>query len=159
MVSYVKIKEGDKLKDYEIYDIEGNARKLSSLVQKYLVIYFYPKDDTPGCTIEAKEFSKHIDEFKKNNAEVIGVSFDDENSHKKFCEKYKLTVKLMTDKDKIMSNELGVVSQKSIFGKKIELHNRTTLLLDKDLQVLKIWENVKPENHAKEVLEYIKTKG
>ncbi|MCX8166739.1 MAG: peroxiredoxin [Candidatus Micrarchaeota archaeon] len=154
-MGYVKVREGEKIKDYELTDMSGKSTKLSKHIKDYLVIYFYPKDDTPGCTVEAKEFSQHLEKFHEAKAEVIGISNDDEASHKKFCDKYNLKVKLLSDKQKVMTRELGILGEKSFMGKKYEGITRTTILVDKNLTVLKVWENVKPENHAKQVLEHI----
>ena len=118
--------------------------------------YFYPKDDTPGCTIEAQDFSKKIDEFEKLDTVVLGVSKDSAASHCKFVEKYNLAFNLLVDEDAELCQRYDVIKQKSMFGKKYMGIDRTTFLINKMGKVVKIWHSVKVNGHVEEVLEAIR---
>ena len=120
-----------------------------------LVLFFYPKDNTPGCTHEAKDFSSHIDQFNKKNCIVRGISCDSVDFHRKFIEKYKLKIDLLSDFDKLITKEYGVLKEKSIFGKKYFGIVRTTFLIGDDLKIKKVWESVKVKGHAEQVLKFI----
>jgi len=120
------------------------------------VLYFYPKDDTPGCTTEAKDFSCLIAEFKKAGAEVIGISPDDAKSHSKFREKHALEVKLASDADKSVAEAFGSWVEKSMYGKKYMGVDRSTFLIGKDGKIAKAWRKVKVPGHAEEVLSAVK---
>jgi len=129
---------------------------LASFKGRNVVLYFYPKDMTPGCTIEAQEFTKAYPKFKKLNTEVIGVSRDDLSSHNKFCKQENILYPLLLDKDSKVCDMYGVIKEKSMFNKTFLGINRTTFLIDKNQKLFKIWHNVKPLGHAEEVLEVIK---
>ena len=131
---------------------EFNLKK----IKNNLVIYFYPKDDTPGCTLETKDFSKLYTQFKKHKTEVVGVSKDSIVSHLKFKKKYKVPFELLSDEDIIVQKKYKVWGQKSFMGKKFKGTIRSTFLIDNKLNILKKWSNVKVLNHAKEVLEFLK---
>ena len=120
------------------------------------MLYFYPKDNTPGCTIEGKDFSKYLEEFAKVNAQVIGVSSDSIESHCSFIDKQGLKVMLLSDKKKTFLKKIGVLGKKSMFGKAFDEIIRTTLLIDEKEIIKEIWENVKPSGHAEAVLEKIR---
>ncbi len=122
---------------------------------KYLVIYFYPKDDTPGCTIEAQNFRDLYTKFQNNNAAIIGISRDDIASHTKFECKYDLPFPLLADTDSKLCDMFGVVKKKSIFGKTALGLIRSTFLLDPDGVLIKEWRDVKVANHAQQVLDVI----
>jgi len=119
------------------------------------VLYFYPKDDTPGCTIEAKEFSKTLKEFRARNASVIGVSGGDQRSKEKFCAKHSLSVPLVSDSDFKVSRAYGVYGDKKFMGRSFKGIFRKTFILDSKGTVVKVFEAVKPEGHASEVLRAI----
>jgi peroxiredoxin Q/BCP len=123
---------------------------------KYVVIYFYPKDDTPGCTIEANDFNKLLPQFKKLNCEVFGISKDNLKSHDKFKEKYKLKFDLLSDEELTVLKKFKVWGKKKFMGREFMGILRTTFLIDKKGKILRIWENVKVKDHAKEVLETLK---
>ena len=131
---------------------EFNLKK----IKNNLVIYFYPKDDTPGCTLETKDFSKLYTQFKKHKTEVVGVSKDSLVSHLKFKKKYKVPFELLSDEDTTVQKKYKVWGQKSFMGKKFKGTIRSTFLIDNKLNILKKWSNVKALNHAKEVLEFLK---
>ncbi len=131
---------------------EGVEIDLSELKGKNVILYFYPKDDTPGCTIEAQDFSKKVEDFAKLNTVVLGVSKDSTASHCKFIEKYDLNFNLLTDKDSEVCQQYEVIKQKSMFGKKYMGIDRSTFLIDKFGRIARIWRSVKVNGHVEEVL-------
>jgi peroxiredoxin Q/BCP len=137
-------------------DEDGHI-ELSELKGKNVVLYFYPKDDTPGCTIEAQDFTARIDEFERLKTVVLGVSKDDLKSHCKFIEKYSIAFNLLVDEDGQLCEKYGVIKQKSMFGKKYMGIDRTTFLIDKMGKIAKIWRSVKVNGHVEEVLKTIKS--
>ena len=129
---------------------------LKDTLGKYVVLYFYPKDDTPGCTIETNEFNKLLPKFKKLQCEVYGISKDSLKSHDKFRDKYKIKFDLLADEELKVLKKYKVWKKKKFMGKEFMGVVRTTYLLDKKGRILKIWNNVKAKDHAKEVLETLK---
>lgn len=153
-----KVKEGDKPFDFEFQDIQGKISKLSDLIgEKKIIVYFYPKDFTPGCTIEAEEFSRDYDQFRTDNIEIIGISPDTEESHVKFREKMKIPYMLASDIHNNISKNFGVFGLKKFMGKEYYGVNRSTFLIDTSGKIVKIYDKVKPKGHSKEVLEYFKS--
>jgi len=151
-----ELRVGDKAPDFAVaFDSAENITS-DSLKGKYKVIYFYPKDDTPGCTIEAKDFRDHIDAFKAAGAVVIGVSKDSVKSHDKFKEKFCLPFPLASDEEGTMCEDYGVWTEKSMYGKSYMGIERTTFLLDKNGIIRNIWRKVNVEGHVKEVLDAVK---
>lgn len=150
------LKEGDKVPTITLPDNTGKKWKLGSAKAKYTVLYFYPKDDTPGCTIEAKEFSSNLSKFKKENVEVVGISGGDSDSKEKFCKKHKLSVKLLADESLAVSKKFGVYGKKQFLGKSYMGIYRQTFVINQKGKVVKIFPNVKPETHPEEVLLFIK---
>ena len=146
------LQPGDPAPDFEVQDDEGKPFKLSSLKGKDVVLYFYPKADTPGCTKEACNFRDTISEFKKRNAAVIGVSPDKPGAQAKFKAKYELTFPLLADEEHHVAEAYGVWKEKNMYGKKHMGVERTSFLIGKDGRIRKIFEKVKPEGHADEVL-------
>ena len=139
-------------------DVVKNGQvHLNDLLGKTVVLYFYPKDDTPGCTKEACAFRDANHEMQKRGIVILGVSADDLSSHQKFAEKYGLPFPLLADTDTNVSQRYGVWKEKNLYGRKYLGVNRETFLIDKDGVVRKIWHRVKPEEHANEVLEVIAT--
>ena len=126
------------------------------LENMYKVLYFYPKDDTPGCTIETNDFNKLLAKFKKLECEVYGISKDSLKSHDKFRDKYKIKFDLLADEEIKVLKKYKVWGKKKFMGREFMGINRTTFLIDKKGKILKIWENVKVKDHAKEVLETLK---
>ena len=120
---------------------------------KYIVLYFYPKDDTPGCTIETNDFNKLYSKFKKLNCDVYGISKDNIKSHDKFREKYKIKFDLLSDEELKVLKKYKVWAKKKFMGREFMGIVRTTFLIDKKGKTLKVWNNVKVKDHAKEVLE------
>lgn len=150
------LKENQKASDFALKDKDGKLHKLSDIKTDYTVIYFYPKDNTPGCTIEANEFTELINDFKKLNAEIIGISGGDEESKRKFCDKHNLKIALLSDPNFEISKKYEVYGEKSFLGKKFLGINRTTFVLDKNKKIIRVYENVKALGHAEEVLNFVK---
>ena len=135
-----------------------SARKysLKNSFGKYVVLYFYPKDDTPGCTIETNDFNKLYSKFKKLNCEIYGISKDSIKSHEKFREKYKIKFDLLSDEDIKVLKKYKVWGKKKFMGREFMGIIRTTYLIDKKGKILRVWNNVKVKDHANEVLETLK---
>ena len=146
------LKEGDKAPDFSLQDVDGNSVRLSDFKGQYIVLYFYPKDDTPGCTTEACEFSLDSKKFETKGVKIIGISPDPPESHRKFVEKYKLRFTLLSDEGHKVCEKYGVWVEKSMYGRKYMGVGRTTFIIDKDGMIKRIHEKVKPEGHSKEVL-------
>jgi thioredoxin-dependent peroxiredoxin len=144
--------DGDKAPDFELPADSGETLALSRLKGKPVVLYFYPKDDTSGCTAEAKDFSRLAGDFRKAGVEVIGVSPDSVESHKKFRKKYDLAIKLAADADKAVAMAFGVWVEKSMYGRKYMGVERSTFLIDKQGRIARGWRKVKVPGHAEEVL-------
>ena len=130
---------------------------LKDSIGKYVVLYFYPKDDTPGCTIETNDFNKLLSKFKKLDCEVYGISKDSLKSHDKFKEKYKIKFDLLADEDIKVLKKYKVWGKKKFMGREFMGIIRTTYLIDKKGRTLNVWNNVKVKDHAKEVLETLKS--
>ena len=141
--------------NFSLSDKDGNIITLNDFKGKNIVIYFYPKDDTPGCTVEAQDFSTLQKEFAKNDTTIIGISKDTPICHQKFSSKYNLTVLLLSDIETTVCQQYGVWKEKTIMGKKYMGIERTTFLINKNFEIEKIWHKVKAEGHALEVLSYI----
>ncbi len=150
------LNDGDVAPDFELPEDGGTSIRLSKLKGRPVVLYFYPKDDTSGCTVEAKDFSCLIEEFKKLGAEVIGVSPDSAASHQSFRSKHDLTVRLAADEEKSAANAYGVWTEKSMYGKTYMGVERSTFLVDRAGRIAKSWRKVKVPGHAEEVLEAVK---
>ena len=147
------LKEGDNAPDFATRDERGRPVSLSDLRGQRVVLYFYPKDDTPGCTKEACSFRDDFARFKKQGIKVLGVSPDSEASHKKFVTKYNLPFTLLADTDRSIAEAYGVWGEKKFMGRTYMGVHRTTFLIDEKGKIKKIFEKVKPEDHASEVLE------
>jgi peroxiredoxin Q/BCP len=146
------IADGDKAPDFELPTDGGETLELSRLRGKPAVLYFYPKDDTSGCTAEAKDFTRLAPDFRKAGVEVIGVSPDSVESHAKFRKKYDLAVRLAADADKAVASAYGVWVEKSMYGRKYMGVERSTFLIDGKGRIAKSWRKVKVPGHAEEVL-------
>jgi peroxiredoxin Q/BCP len=137
--------------DFSLPADDGTTVSLTSLRGSPVVIYFYPKDDTPGCTTESCEFRDAFPRFTQSNAVILGVSADSVDSHQKFKAKYQLPFTLLSDEDHAMLNAYGVWKEKSMYGKKFMGIERTTFVIDRDGTIAKIFHKVKPSGHAAEV--------
>jgi len=146
------IREGQKAPNFKLQDKDGKPHQPSAPGAEYTVLYFYPKDSTPGCTIEAQEFSSWLKEFSARKARVLGVSGGDNSSKAKFCSKYKLTVSLLSDTDFKVARSYGAFGDKKFMGRSFKGIFRKTFLLDKKGTIVKVFDSVKPEGHALEVL-------
>ena len=134
-----------------------NNYSLNDSIGKYVVLYFYPKDNTPGCTLETKDFNKLLSSFKKLNCEVYGISKDNLESHNKFRDKYNIKFDLLADEELKLLKKYKVWGKKKFMGREFMGTIRTTYLIDKKGKILKVWENVKVKDHAKEVLKTLKS--
>lgn len=146
------VRDGDKAPDLELTLEAGEKLKLSKLKDKPVVLYFYPKDDTSGCTAEAKDFSALASDFRKVGVTVIGVSPDSVESHQKFRKKYDLNIQLAADVEKAAATAYGVWVEKSMYGRKYMGVERSTFLIDTRGRIAKSWRKVKVAGHAEEVL-------
>jgi len=150
------IKENSKAPNFKLPSSNNKNFEINKSLDQYLVIYFYPRDNTPGCTSEAKDFSKLYKEFKKLNCEIFGISKDSVESHKKFISKFKIPFQLLSDEKITALKKYGAWGEKSMYGKKFMGIKRTTVLINPKGKIIKIWNNVKVKDHAKEVLSYLK---
>ncbi len=149
--------EGKKAPAFKLSDKDGTSHKLSDIKSNFVVLFFYPKDSTPGCTIEARGFSKELKKFEKLGAQIVGISGGDEKSKAKFCEKQKLTTLMLSDTDFKVSEKYGVFGPKTFMGKKFNGITRTTFVLDKNKKIIKLYDKVTPASHPKEVLDFLKS--
>ena len=152
----MKLKTNTKAPNFKLPCTDKSIFQLSKIKKKNIILYFYPKDDTPGCTIESKDFSKLNNLISKNNSIVFGISKDSIKSHLKFKKKYKLKFNLLADEKLLVIKKYGVWGQKSFLGKKYMGIVRTTFLINLKGKIHKIWSNVRVKDHAKEVLEELK---
>src|SRR5690348_8585990 len=146
------LKEGDTAPDIRVRTDSGEEFKLSSLKGKRVVLYFYPRADTPGCTVEACEFRDGIKAFAKKGVAVVGVSPDKPAAQARFKEKYDLPFTLLADEEKAAAQAYGVWKEKNMYGKKVMGIARTTFIIGPDGKIEKIYENVKVKGHAEQVL-------
>lgn len=151
------INEGDRAPDFDGLTMDGSRVTLSQLRGKWVVLYFYPRDNTPGCTRQACAFRDATEEFAALNAVVVGCSPDSATSHGKFVEKFNLPFSLLTDEDHAIATLYGVWKEKSLYGKKYMGIERTTFLIDPDGIVNRIWRRVKVDTHIDAVLEHVRT--
>jgi len=149
------LQAGAKAPDFSTTDQSGKKIILKDYRGKKVVLYFYPKDDTPGCTKEACAFRDHFAEFKKLGVEILGVSVDSEKSHKSFAEKFKLPFTLLADTDKKIVTAYEVWGEKSMYGRRYMGTNRVTYLIDESGHIAAVFPKVKPEEHAQEILAMI----
>jgi thioredoxin-dependent peroxiredoxin len=150
------IEPGSKAPEFTLPDQDGNPVSLSGFKGKYVVLYFYPKDNTHGCTKEACNFRDEFPLFKNLNAEIIGISTDSVKSHKKFAEKYNLPFTLLSDQDKDVVQQYGVWKEKNLFGVISLGVKRTTYIIDKEGIIRKVFPKVKVDEHNREVEEALK---
>ena len=151
------IKEKTKAPLFKLPSTNKKNYMLRDSLGKYVIIYFYPKDDTPGCTIETNDFNKLISSFKKLECEIFGVSKDSLKSHNKFRDKYKIKFDLLADEKIEVLKKYKVWAKKKFMGREFMGILRTTFLIDKKGKIIKIWKNVKVKDHAKDVLETLKS--
>lgn len=147
------ISDGESVPEFALKDSNGNIVKSSDFKGKRHVIYFYPKDFTPGCTTEADEFTKDYRKFQKAGIDIIGISKDDIVSHKKFCQKMSIPYILLSDTDANVAKKFGVWGKKQFMGREYMGVKRSTFLVNEKGRIIKIFEKVKPAGHSQEVLE------
>ena len=150
------IEVGQKAPLFALKNDKGEEISLADLKGKNVVLYFYPKDNTPGCTIEAQDFNNKVDDFDKLDTVILGASKDSAKSHGKFIEKFSLKFDLLVDEEIELCNQYGVIKEKSMFGKKYMGIDRSTFLIDKVGKIAKIWRSVKVKGHVESVLKEIK---
>jgi peroxiredoxin Q/BCP len=143
---------GDLAPDFALPDHKGQMRRLSDFRGRWVVLYFYPRDNTPGCTKEACAFRDLFPKFRRRQVEVLGISTDSVRSHQKFAEKYALPFPLLADEEKAVVRAYGVWGPKSFMGRKSMGTHRISFLIDPEGRIAKVYEKVKPETHAEEVL-------
>ncbi len=146
------LNEKDQAPDFKTKDQNGSEIKLSDYGGQKLVLYFYPKDDTPGCTRQACSLRDGFAEFEKRGIKIFGISTDDEKSHQKFIAKYDLPFDLLADTDRKIVNDYGVYGEKTNYGKKYTGINRTTFLIDETGKIVRIFRKIKVDEHAAEIL-------
>ena len=146
------LNEGDPVPDVELVNLEGKTVRTTDFRGQKIVFYFYPKDDTSGCTAEAQAFTALAEEFEKSGTWILGISKDDAKKHAKFIEKYDLKVSLATDPDGSVCETFGTWIEKSMYGRKYMGIDRATFLVDRDGRIHRIWRKVKVPGHAEEVL-------
>tara|TARA_B100001027_G_C16234971_1_gene316555 strand:+ start:769 stop:1254 length:486 start_codon:yes stop_codon:yes gene_type:complete len=149
------VKESIKAPDIRLPSTNNLEYSLEKSIGNYVVIYFYPKNDTPGCTLETKDFNKLLPNFKKLNCEIYGISKDNLESHNKFKKKYKIKFNLLSDSDKKVLKKYKVWGKKKFMGREFMGIIRSTFLIDKKGKILKVWKNVKVKGHAEEVLKIL----
>lgn len=150
---------GEFAPDFEVNDSFGKKVKLSDFMGKNVALYFYPRDDTPGCTVEACNFRDDFLEFKKSGIVVLGVSMDEEKSHQRFAKKFGLPFPLLADNNGVVSRMFGAFGEKNFFGKKIQGVKRKTFLIGRDGKILHVFEKVDVKVHSREILEFFKSLG
>ncbi len=151
----MKIAIGKKIKDIAIISSDGK-NKLSEYLSKNLVLYFYPRDLTPGCTTESNEFNDSLSKIKRLGFNIVGISRDSVKSHQKFIDKYSFKFPLISDEDEKVCNMFDVIKEKSLYGRKYMGIDRSTFLISQKLEILYIWRNVKVKGHVDEVIKTIR---
>ena len=149
------LEPGDKAPDFKTTDQDGKPVSLKDFAGKKVVLYFYPKDDTPGCTKEACAFRDGFADYRKRGIEVLGVSADDEKSHKKFAKKFDLPFRLLADTERKIVKDYGAFGEKSLYGRLFKGIYRITYLIDEKGKIAAVWPKVKPDEHARQILEFV----
>lgn len=150
---------GEKAIDFTLPASDGSQVTLSDYVGKWVVLFFYPKDLTPGCTTEACDFRDNFAEFEKHNAVIFGISRDSLSSHQKFVQKHELPFLLLSDEDEHVCKQYDVLKEKKMFGKKVFGIERSTFVIDPSGNIAKIYRKVRVQNHVPEVLDFIAQQG
>ena len=145
-----------KVPNFELEGTNNLSFNLSSFLGKYIVIYFYPKDSTPGCTNEGIDFTENINKFKKMNVEIFGISRDTIKSHENFKAKYNFPFELLSDPQEIACNLFNVIKMKNMYGKKVRGIERSTFLINPEGKLINEWRGVKVNGHIEEILEVLK---
>ena len=148
----IKVKVGKKVPDFKATLTKGSQFILSENLGKNIIVYFYPKDNTPGCTMESESFKDHFQSFRSNNAEIIGVSRDSLQSHEKFIQKYAFPFDLISDGDEKVCRLFDVIKEKNMYGRKYMGIERSTFIIDVNGNLVHEWRKVKVNGHVEEVL-------
>jgi peroxiredoxin Q/BCP len=148
---------GNLVADFSVKSSSGSEVKLSDLSGKKVILYFYPKDDTPGCTIEGNDFNRLLPEFKAANAVVYGISRDTVASHCKFIDKFGFKFELLSDDEEILCKLFDVIKEKNMYGKIVMGIERSTFILDENQKLIAEFRKIKADGHAQEMLDYIKS--
>ena len=148
---------GKKVSDFKIASSNGETFKLSDKKGKKVLLYFYPKDSTPGCTTEGIEFNELLPKFKKLNCEIYGISRDSLKSHDKFICKYDFKFELLSDEDEVACKVFDVIKEKNMYGKKVMGIERSTFILDEDQKLVGEFRKIKAQGHAQEMLDFVKS--
>jgi len=148
---------GQRIEDFALSSTGGQTFRLSAARGRTLALYFYPKDNTPGCTDEARQFRDLHEEFVKSGCAVYGVSRDSLKSHENFKSKFKLPFELLSDEKESVCTQFGVIKLKNLYGRKVRGIERSTFVLDRESVVAREWRGVKVPGHAQEVLDFVKT--
>tara|TARA_B110000014_G_C19930471_1_gene481351 strand:- start:259 stop:717 length:459 start_codon:yes stop_codon:yes gene_type:complete len=151
----MKLNVGETAPDFSLPGSSGQTINLNSLKGQKVVIFFYPKDDTPGCTIEACEFRDRSDEIIAKDTKILGISPDNLESHDKFINKFDLNFELLADEDNLVATNYGAWGEKNMYGKVTIGMKRMTFLVDEKGNIEKIWGKVKPEGHAQQIIDAI----
>jgi thioredoxin-dependent peroxiredoxin len=151
-----ELKEGQMAQDFELLDSDGKKTRLSSFRGKKVLVYFYPKDDTPGCTKQACDIRDNFSALKKKGVVVLGISNDDSKSHRKFADKFSLPFTLLADTEKDVSEKYGVYQLKKFMGKEYMGIVRSSFLIDEKGKIMKAMYKVNPDDHYKDVMEILK---
>jgi len=149
------LEAGTKVQDFTLLDMDGKAHTLSDHLGKKVVLYFYPKDNTPGCTTQACSFRDHYHEIKNKNVVLYGISPDDSSSHIKFTEKYNLPFELLSDPDHKVSKYFGAYGKKNLYGKIFDGMIRSTFVIDEEGKIEKVWKRASAKTNATDVVEYL----
>jgi peroxiredoxin Q/BCP len=144
---------GSQAPSFELPDQDGRKRKLKEFAGKWVVLYFYPKDDTPGCTIQATEFTAGVEQFEELDAVILGVSPDPQTAHQKFIARHSLNITLLSDTERSVMAAYGAWGEKSMYGKKVTGVIRSTVLIDPAGQIAHHWKSVRSKGHAEKVRE------
>ena len=145
----------DKVPNFELEGTSNLAFNLKNFLGKYIIIYFYPKDSTPGCTNEGIDFTENINKFKKLNVEIFGISRDSLKSHENFKKKYNLPFELLSDHEESASTLFNVIKMKNMYGKKVRGIERSTFLINPEGKLIHEWRGVKVNGHINEILELL----
>jgi peroxiredoxin Q/BCP len=151
-----RLQNGQKAPNFSLKDQNGNVVSLKDFSDRWLVLYFYPKDDTPGCTTQARDFTQYSSEFNALGAQIIGISPDSEKSHCRFIEKHQLTIPLLSDREHQIAEIYGAWGLKKFMGKEYMGIIRSTFLIAPESAIAHTWYNVRAKNHAAEVLAQLK---
>lgn len=145
--------EGKSAPDFTLQDQEGKNHSLSDYQGQKVLLYFYPRDDTPGCTIEAQQFRDRLDELRRHGVQVLGVSRDTVRSHEKFARKESLNFPILADPEEVVVNQYEVLKEKNMYGKQVMSVNRESFLIDEQGVILRHYGKVKPAEHVQEILD------